>query len=305
MADNADGLAEQEDVADDQIPRDQLPPGADGVQGGAINDVVQILEWIGFTPNQAIRVQPELARNLKALMGLGRRSVENTADSFAKRTVADGRIIFGTSRTSAVLDAVRWAQDWQRLGTTPMLLPVTTRDSFLDELDEAGERDKARKSTLASADSRAKEASPGPLKGARIWETWFDKLQNQLSIMTGVLQEPLIYVIRDSVPHLVAAKANFHSLHSQLIYERKKLGIGGGGKGKSKSKAKRKWNGKRNTSSLSSKVPNQSTKIKRLDAKIASLSAEGGDGDADSPDDAGNRGRAEMAESKKKKRKTN
>ena len=106
-------------------------------------------------------------------------------------------------------------------------------------------------------------------------------------------------------------RADFHSLHptlkKEIFAERERLGIGSGN-GKGKGKGKGKWKGKRNAASLSSKVSNQSTEIKRLNAKIAAMSVEGGNGSSeDSPDDAGNSfgGRAEMAESKKKKRKTN
>ena len=46
------------------------------------------------------------------------------------------------------------------------------------------------------ADTTIKTASPGKLKDGRKWDQWYPALENMLGLLIGVMEVPLLYIIR-------------------------------------------------------------------------------------------------------------
>jgi len=169
---------------------------ADAVAGPA-NEVEKALRWIGFTPVQATAIGEEIGDTLSAFTDMASKDITTMAAGFAGRDGQD-KIIFRMNRTRLIKDMIPWAKDWERRGEEPNLNGLG-HQGFIAELALARKRENARTTAADTRDTRAKEATPGKLTGPKNWESWFDKTTNYLSIMTGTLDIPLIYVIRDYV----------------------------------------------------------------------------------------------------------
>jgi len=174
---------------------EEVPAGA--VAGPVENEVVKALRWIGFTPAQAAAISEEVGNSLAVFTDLSTKEITTMEKGFADRAGPD-KIVFRLNRTRLIKDMIPWAKDCERRGLVPNLNQLV-REGFLRELADARKRESARQNAAGSMDTRAKEASPGKLTGPKNWESWFDKTVNYLSIMTGALDIPLIYVIRDHV----------------------------------------------------------------------------------------------------------
>ena len=161
------------------------------------NDVEQVLHWIGFNWDESEMIADEIGDNLNTFLNLTTKDITTLASNFEKRD-GDEKIIFKMVRTNMLKDVIPWAVDQQRVGEEPSI-GILDQPMFLAELSIARKREIARKAAAETMETRAKEASPGKLTGHKNWETWLDKLINYLSIMTGVLDVPLIYVIREEI----------------------------------------------------------------------------------------------------------
>ena len=96
-----------------------------------------------------------------------------------------------------------------------MTLEGHNEASFLRELNVSAERAAAREADKNTSEARAKEASPGKLTTEKDWEKWETKLINQLSILHGVLEVPLAYVIREN--GVVGSTENYETFTEECI----------------------------------------------------------------------------------------
>ena len=163
-----------------------------------IGELEQALIWIGFT-TQANRTSllGDFA-DLEEFAELNEKDIGNLAESYVKRTVADGRFIFGLQRTKRLKAMIHWIQDFQRVSDVPTTGGLN-QATFREELIVAANRADIRKIEAASASSISSEASPGKLKDERKWNNWVVGLENMLSSIPGVRGVPLTYVIRSNV----------------------------------------------------------------------------------------------------------
>ena len=92
---------------------------------------------------------------------------------------------------------VQWAMDFSKIGQEPNIDGLN-QVSFLEAIKTANRREQIRLQEADSIQARAKEASPGKLKGDKDHIEWEAKFENQLSILQGVVGVPLLCVIREA-----------------------------------------------------------------------------------------------------------
>lgn len=163
-----------------------------------LNPMQQVMEWIGFDiPAQRDALAQELG-DLQSVGELTYKEIRDLRDGYAKRTVAEGRIHFGLQRTKRIKALTEWVNDQARIDRDPTIGGFT-QATFIDALTESADRAAILKADEETMDTRAKEAAPGMLTGENVWEKWEAKLNNMLSIQTGIFGVPLAYVIREKV----------------------------------------------------------------------------------------------------------
>jgi hypothetical protein len=155
----------------------------------------QVLQWIGYDAGQAKVLEEELG-DLTTIGSARRTEIADVLKTYSQRTVSAGRITSGLNKTTKMQALAHWVRDFRRVGADVTIAGLT-QESFLQALVLAEERAEARATDKESADARAKEASPGKLTTEKEWDKWETRLTNQLSILQGVLEVPLVYVIRE------------------------------------------------------------------------------------------------------------
>ena len=174
--------------------------GNDIVEDG-INEedsLLQLLHWIGFR----IAAQRELLiadsfTSWEDLRMLTEKDAETMATSFASRTAANGRMIFGTNRTKYIKATIYWVHDFYRVSDSPSIIGLSER-SFKSQLQRALTRAIIRKNLISQTASTAEAASPGPLIKESQWKEWEEKFCNYAKAHIGAAGVPLSYVIREN-----------------------------------------------------------------------------------------------------------
>ena len=123
---------------------------------------------------------------------------------------------FGIRRIKKLKSVIHWAQDHRRVSSTPFVGGVNG-NVFLAQLERASERARIRNQHKSDAKSKAKEASPGPLKSEKEWMNWEAKFVNYLSVLVGVNDVPLSYVIRENDAPPVAGSRVYAILLTRLF----------------------------------------------------------------------------------------
>jgi hypothetical protein len=155
----------------------------------------QALEWIGFTNDiQRIAISENVA-DFADMADLKGKDISDLAESFAKRSVADGRIHFGLARTKRFKGMIHWVQDFGRVSEVPTIDGLT-QATYRAALLEASTRSEIRLQEAERSDTLSREAAPGKLKDGRRWNDWKRGMENMLATMPGVTAIPLSYVIR-------------------------------------------------------------------------------------------------------------
>ena len=163
----------------------------------ALSPLGQILGWIGYDVAQAKVLAEELG-DLPTMGSASRREIADLLGTYAQRSASAGRITSGLVRTKRMQALAHWVRDFKRVGRE-VTIDGLEKASFLESLNVSAERAAAREADKATADARAKEASPGKMTSEKEWEKWETRLINQLSILHGVLEVPLAYVIREEI----------------------------------------------------------------------------------------------------------
>lgn len=175
-----------------------LPDGRRGinneVNAAPVTALGRALQWIGFTDQQCNSLEAEIG-SIEDLSSLTHKDISELKKSYAARTITEGRIHFGVTRTKHLKALTDWAEDYVRIGKEPDIKEDTDWEQFFIALDDAAQRAEIRTIEMESATSRAKEATPGKLVSEKDWDKWEASFENQLSIMLGVQGVPLLYVI--------------------------------------------------------------------------------------------------------------
>ena len=158
-----------------------------------------ILTWIGFDQEATrVRIREEGFDTFADLATMKEKDIRDLAESYSRRTVADGRAIFGLRRIRYMIGLIHWAQDFGRVGEEPSLEGINDTVQFRTVLDEASQRADVRKIEKDQSDTVSKAADPGKFKDERKWPEWEPAFTNYLSTIPGVNGIPLSYVIRES-----------------------------------------------------------------------------------------------------------
>ena len=158
-----------------------------------------ILEWIGFEQDATrARIREEGFETFADLATMKEKDIRDLAESYSRRTLADGRAIFGLRRIRNMIGLVHWVQDFGRIGEAPTLEGIDDAVTFRDTLDEAYQRADVRKIERDQSDTVSKAADPGKFKDERKWPEWEPAFANYLSTIPGVNGIPLSYVIREN-----------------------------------------------------------------------------------------------------------
>ena len=100
------------------------------------------LQWIGFDA-QATRDRLKVKgfNAFDDLRALKEKDIRDLAESYGRRTIVDGRFIFGLRRIRYLIGLVHWVQDFGRVGQTPTIEPFgDDATSFREVLDIAFDR---------------------------------------------------------------------------------------------------------------------------------------------------------------------
>ena len=101
------------------------------------------LDWIGFTiPAQRGAVIADITE-LEYYADLKEKHMQSLADGFARRTVADGRLIVGAYRTKRLTELIQWVSDFKIVGkkiTIAGLNKASFREAILFAAGRAANR---------------------------------------------------------------------------------------------------------------------------------------------------------------------
>jgi hypothetical protein len=160
----------------------------------------QALIWIGFD-NEATRnrIQQEGFESFDDLKSMKEKDVRDFAESYGRRTAADGRFLFGVRRIRYLIGMVHWVQDFVRIGGTASLDEFDGDGvAFCTALETAFNRADVRKIEKDQSDTVSKAADPGKFKDEKKWPEWEPAFVNYLSTIPGVNGIPLSYVVREA-----------------------------------------------------------------------------------------------------------
>jgi hypothetical protein len=127
-----------------------------------------ILMWIGFD-NQATRerIRAEGLGSFSNLMPMKEKGIGDLAESCGRRTIGDGRVIFGLRRIRYLIGLIHWVQDFVRTRQTITIVGMNNDVQFRETLDEAFYCANVRKIEKDLSDTVSKAADPDKLKGGR------------------------------------------------------------------------------------------------------------------------------------------
>ena len=187
-------------AAGDVAPIQLNPPQAEGGGAGIVNNAVDIaLQWIGFERvDVRNRLRLEGFETFEDLSNMKDKDIRDLAESYGRRTVNDGRFIFGVRRIRYLIGLINWVQDFKRISDTPDLASFAGDSvAFRAALDDASNRAEVRKIEKDQSDTVSKAADPGKFKDERKWPEWEPAFVNYLSTIPGVNGVPLSYVVRE------------------------------------------------------------------------------------------------------------
>ena len=107
----------------------------------------QCLAWIGFTAVHRQRICSESFKTFDDIFLLTEKDIRNLKESFAKRTPAAQRIVFGQRKTKLLCAFTHWIKDFRRVDTMPTIAGLN-QDSFRAVLRVAARRDEIRKEEI-------------------------------------------------------------------------------------------------------------------------------------------------------------
>lgn len=183
----------------------EVPPAEQALAAlGPETDMTLAMSWIGYGAADAYSAN-WLANEIGYFESLVMYQQSDIADMFKEQsknpTRGNRRLNFPMlvrRNMSALLD---WIQDRKRINA-PMENPITaagivSQDEFRSAINLSAERRLIRKKEKDAHTAQLKIASPGKLKDEKSWADWLTGLHTTLSLIRGVSEVPLNYVIRE------------------------------------------------------------------------------------------------------------
>jgi hypothetical protein len=107
--------------------------------GDNLTPMERAITWMGFTQNQRGPIISDIGSTFTEVESLTSKDISELAESYSKRTVNDGRIIFGLQRTKRLKAFIHWVMDFKRVNRNPTLDGLN-QDSFCEALRVAEQR---------------------------------------------------------------------------------------------------------------------------------------------------------------------
>ncbi len=172
----------------------------------ALNGLNYCYNLIGFATQQhRQRLQDDGLATFEDFRNVMESDIGDMAEAFAKRSIAEGKIIFSHGRTKRLKGLMHWIQDCFRCNDQ-----VDHNDFTLDAVHEALARAAAGKVEADQSDITSTAAKPKQFTKESDWPSFSQAFQNYLSTIPGVFGVPLKYVIRDiAVPEADAVYNTF------------------------------------------------------------------------------------------------
>lgn len=188
---------------DDPVLEQELPDFDDGNPAPNAADRIElemVLRWIGYDSDLQISA---LADELGSLQEFSSYSYKDIS-AMVKDGVSYGqnrKLKFPLSRQKSLKQMIDWAKDRKKLDEPVSLFSagIDTQAKFLRAIKLAYDRKEIRDKEKDAHEAQLKTASPGKLKDEKIWEDWLTGLHTTLTLMRGVTDVPLSYVIRRDV----------------------------------------------------------------------------------------------------------
>ena len=176
------------------------------------DSIAQALHWIGFRNDvQRTSLIADAFESYDDIKMLTEKDITTMASDYSSRTVADGRIIFGTRRTKALKAYILWIRDFYRVSGTPTIVGKS-EVTFKAALSIAVDREDVRKTMRSQTPIQAPLASPGPLESEKQWKHWEEKFYNFTRLHIGSNGVPLSYVLRENdAPDVTGTYTDFVS----------------------------------------------------------------------------------------------
>ena len=148
------------------IPVQPAPPAPVVIDVTAYDTV---LDWICFTiPAQRAAIMADITE-LEDYADLKEKHMQSLADGFARRTVADGRLIVGVSRTKRLTEFIKWVSDFKRV-CEKITIAHLSKTSFREAILFAAGRAANRESQKA-AEKSSDNTNPVKLDDDCKWNT--------------------------------------------------------------------------------------------------------------------------------------
>ena len=168
-----------------------------------------VLMWIEVDQEaMRNRLSEEGFESFGDLTTMKKKDIRDLAESYGRRTVANGRSIFGLRHIRYLIRLIHWVQDFARVGEEPTLAGINNMASFRKALDTAD----VWKVEKDQADTVSKAAELGKFKDKKKWPKWEPSYVNNLSTIPGVSGVlPLSYLVREkNMPDGLAEYGSFN-----------------------------------------------------------------------------------------------
>jgi hypothetical protein len=152
-----------------------------------------VLNVIGFEgANERNNIMEAGLAQFEDFRYLVEKDISGMANEFGKRTQANGRIVFGLGRTKKFVGIMHWVQDCYRVSD------ILKHEHFDEEaLFEALSMAQIRRSDMELVATNSKVADLGKIKDKHKWPEWEKAFTKYLSVIPGVNEIPLSYVVRE------------------------------------------------------------------------------------------------------------
>jgi hypothetical protein len=175
-----------------------------------------VLQTIGFAnDNERNSIRAAGLEQFEDFRYLTEKDIRDMAEEFGKRTVANGRIVFGLGCTKKLIGTMHWVQDCYRSNDPPERVAFNEQALF-----EALSLSQVRKADIDLVATNAKAVEPGRFKDECKWPQWEKAFANYLAVIPGVTGIPLSYVIRE---HDVPENGREYSLLTDRMITRASL----------------------------------------------------------------------------------
>lgn len=184
MADLAAAVAGDDPSTDDDSDIEDI--------GQPLLTVREALRVCQFTDAEATALIAQAIPDWHVFLRMTAKDIVSIAEDYGKRTINDGRIVFGYFRTKELQGLMHWVQDQNRMSKLPA-------EQQLDpmHLALAAANNEIRKNLADNMDTASKAADPGKLRTNTDWYTWSQGFINYLSTIPGCTGIPLSYVVRE------------------------------------------------------------------------------------------------------------